>query len=55
MICSTCFGHVTWRGPFSALTHTECEDCGRQNNQQVEVINEDDEDESAVAGMAVKP
>jgi hypothetical protein len=36
MICSKCGGHVTWRGPFSALTHTECENCGAINSQQVD-------------------
>ncbi len=36
MICSYCSGEVTWRGPLSALTHTECKDCGRTNCQQVD-------------------
>lgn len=47
MICSYCFGEVTWRGPPSKLTHTECNDCGRTNCQQVDESEEepDDEDE----------
>lgn len=36
MICAYCFGEVTWRGPLSNLTHTECNDCGRTNCQQVD-------------------
>ena len=36
MICAYCFGAVTWRGPLSNLTHTECKDCGRTNCQQVD-------------------
>jgi len=35
MICSTCGGIVIWKGPFSALTHTECQQCGAINNQVV--------------------
>jgi len=31
MICSRCGGLVTWRGPFIAPTHTECERCGGVN------------------------
>lgn len=42
MICSTCFGPVEWKGPLSNLTHTECLDCGRINNQLV-YEGEDDE------------
>ena len=33
MQCSQCGGLVTWRGPLSALTHTECPGCGAQNSQ----------------------
>lgn len=33
MKCSQCGGHVTWRGPFSAFTHTECHNCGAINAQ----------------------
>jgi hypothetical protein len=36
MKCSFCGGPVTWRGPLSNLTHTECATCGRQNCQEVE-------------------
>jgi len=36
MQCEKCGGLVTWRGPFSALTHTECERCGGINCQVVE-------------------
>jgi hypothetical protein len=35
MICSICGGEVTWRGPLSALTHTQCGSCGRKNCQEV--------------------
>lgn len=37
MICAYCQTEtVTWRGPLSALTHTECSRCGGINCQQVE-------------------
>ncbi len=37
MICSRCHSPtVTWRGPLSALTHTECSNCGGMNCQQIE-------------------
>jgi len=35
MICSLCGGIVTWRGPITSLTHTECERCGGRNCQVV--------------------
>jgi RecJ-like exonuclease len=35
MICYLCGGQVTWRGPITNLTHTECAGCGRRNCQQV--------------------
>lgn len=38
MICSSCGGHVTWRGPMSNLTHTECARCGRHNSQTEEGV-----------------
>jgi len=41
VICAYCFGDVTWRGPLSNLTHTECKDCGRTNCQQVDEAGED--------------
>ncbi len=31
MICSICGGVVIWKGPLSALTHTECQLCGEIN------------------------
>ena len=36
MKCEACDGLVSWRGPLSALTHTECERCGRRNCQVAE-------------------
>ena len=33
MKCSHCGGFVTWQGPLSALTHTECHQCGATNSQ----------------------
>lgn len=37
MICSRCHSPtVTWRGPLTALTHTECSHCGGVNCQEVE-------------------
>jgi phage FluMu protein Com len=33
MQCSQCGGLVTWRGPLSALSHTECHECGAVNSQ----------------------
>jgi len=44
MICATCHGEVIWKGPFSNLTHTECQQCGRINNQLVEQEEEQRED-----------
>jgi len=43
MICSLCGGHVTWRGPMVALTHTQCGSCGGINCQ--EVVNDSSEEE----------
>lgn len=46
MFCANCGGLVTWRGPLSQLTHTECEKCGGQNCQVPESEEiEDDDDE----------
>lgn len=45
MICSYCQGEVTWRGPWSALSHTECTDCGRQNCQIPESEGEESDDD----------
>lgn len=36
MQCSQCGGLVTWRGPLSSFTHTECHDCGAVNSQLAE-------------------
>lgn len=45
MICGICgSGRVEWKGPLSALTHTECADCGAVNAQVVEE-EEGEEDE----------
>jgi hypothetical protein len=43
MKCELCGGLVTWRGPLYALTHTECESCGGQNCQVVDVPPNEDE------------
>lgn len=47
MICATCGGHVIWKGPITALTHTECQNCGRQNNQVAEQPDLDEPDGDA--------
>ncbi len=44
MECERCGGLVTWRGPLSALTHTECESCGGINCQLVECEREDEDE-----------
>lgn len=49
MICAYCGGHVTWRGPLSDLTHTQCEGCGRRNCQVVEETENEDEGEEEEA------
>lgn len=36
MICKKCNGQVIWVGPMSALTHTECQECGAIDSQVVE-------------------
>lgn len=41
MQCERCNGGVTWRGPFSALTHTECGSCGGINCQRIEAHGDD--------------
>lgn len=33
MHCRHCGGVVVWKGPLSALTHTECTQCGATNSQ----------------------
>jgi hypothetical protein len=45
MVCASCGGHVTWRGPMSNLTHTECADCGAINNQVVDQPDDADEED----------
>jgi hypothetical protein len=45
MVCASCCGHVTWRGPITNLTHTECADCGAINNQLVDQPDEEEDDE----------
>jgi len=45
MTCSRCGGRVTWRGPWSNLSHTECEDCGARNCQTPESEGIEDEDD----------
>lgn len=44
MICAYCNGEVIWKGPLSALTHTECQNCGAINNQMVDEPEEGDEE-----------
>ena len=44
MVCERCGGEVTWRGPITALTHTECAACGARNSQKT-VDEDEDEDE----------
>ncbi|MEF4800011.1 hypothetical protein U9687_00595 [Escherichia coli] len=44
MQCATCGGQVIWIGPWSNLTHTECQACGAVNNQ-IAKEREDDESE----------
>ena len=60
MQCELCGGLVTWRGPLSALTHTECENCGGQNCQVAEPAEDADEPQpetfvghSVAAGVCV--
>lgn len=43
MQCERCGGLVTWRGPLSSLTHTQCEGCCGINCQVVEVNTNEDE------------
>lgn len=43
MTCEKRGGHVTWRGPLSNLTHTQCGDCGATNSQIPEPYQMDDE------------
>lgn len=55
MICSKCGGQVVWRGPLSALTHTECTQCGAINAQLPDEAQDDAESDQLrelVAGNA---
>lgn len=45
MQCERCNGVVTWRGPLSNLTHTQCESCGGINCQRVEYTEDDNIEE----------
>jgi hypothetical protein len=46
MVCMyCCTATVTWRGPWSNLTHTECSKCGSRNCQIIEPECDDDESE----------
>ena len=47
MICATCGGDVFWMGSLSNLTHTECEKCGRINNQVENYLDDPEEDSDA--------
>ena len=41
MECRSCGGLVIWKGPLTALTHTECESCGAINNQVMRATDEE--------------
>jgi hypothetical protein len=45
MTCSICGGLVTWVGPLTSLTHTECQNCGAVNSQVDEEADEEAENE----------
>lgn len=59
MKCADCGGLVTWRGPLTDLTHTECERCGHRNCQEVESQPFDDDwapnpnDDRGTSGVAI--
>jgi hypothetical protein len=36
MVCKHCGGEVIWMGPLTALTHTQCRQCGGINCQETE-------------------
>ena len=42
---ASCGGLVIWMGPWSNLTHTECQVCGAVNNQIVDEPADDEEEE----------
>jgi hypothetical protein len=45
MECASCGGLVVWMGPWSNLTHTECQQCGAVNNQVAEDAKCDEEED----------
>lgn len=49
MKCSKCGGVVEWKGPLTALTHTECTRCGAINAQLSP--EEDYEAQHEIAGL----
>jgi hypothetical protein len=44
MTCSICGGCVGWKGPLTHLTHTQCNQCGAINSQEVWVPKEKGDD-----------
>lgn len=44
MKCSKCGGVVCWRGQFSLMAHTKCEECGAVDSQVVELPDDDEDD-----------
>ncbi len=50
MVCDLCGRTgIRWMGPLSNLTHTECPHCGGRNCQRVELVDEEDESDAALA------
>lgn len=50
MKCSICGGLVTWRGPLTNLTHTQCESCGGINCQEPEKFDDPEPEEIGRTG-----
>jgi hypothetical protein len=48
MICSICGGCVEWKGPLAHLTHTQCNQCGAVNSQEVWVRKDESDDSGDV-------
>jgi hypothetical protein len=46
MICERCGGEMIWMGPLTALTHTQCYDCGGINCQVPDECAEHDDEQS---------
>jgi len=44
MRCERCGGYVEWKGPLTALTHTECAKCGGTNCQEVDSPDAEEDD-----------